>query len=321
MDSSETSSSPSWGRRARQHRQADFRRDPNRGTRPQTTGVSDQPPKINGQFRGHQRAQTVAINGLFRDRLRAASHGRGQPISNPRRESSDLRSRVCPAIARIRAIRDPIVRAIMATVADTASTSGRVAAAEGCAGKGVGGVGPRQSGVRVFCLESDERLGGRFVSRQPDWFTVGRLRAQSWATFAKEAGIGATSRVQLVVESRALRGRTLNFKPVATFDAWEFETVWIPGADSKRYPVGDDGTINVLADRPDDRQGPALSFPNRSTWHAPRDTSRTDTTVATELTDNDPRPLNDCILLARTATPHPSHEQNRSMTRRMPPVP
>ena len=78
-------------------------------------------------------------------------------------------------------------------------------------------------------------------------FTVGRF-AQSWATFAKEAGIGATSRVQLVVESRALRGRTLNFKPVATFDAWEFETVWIPGADSKRYPVGDDGTINVLAD-------------------------------------------------------------------------
>ena len=29
-----------------------------------------------------------------------------------------------------------------------------------------------------------------------------------------------------------------------------------------------------------------------------RGTHRTDTTVATELTDNDPRPLNDCILLA-----------------------
>ena len=151
-------------------------------------------------------------------------------------------------------------------------------------------------GFAFSVLNPNEWLGGRLLSRQPGWFTVGRF-AQSWATLAKEAGIGATSTVQLVVESRALRGRTLNFKPVATFDAWEFGPVWIPGTDSKRYPVGDDGTINVLADGRTIAKGlPSVS--RIGVRGMRRGTHPTDTTVATELTDNDPRPLNDCILLA-----------------------
>jgi len=40
--------------------------------------VSEDHPHPGGQFRGHQWAETVAINGLFRDRLWAVFHGRGQ---------------------------------------------------------------------------------------------------------------------------------------------------------------------------------------------------------------------------------------------------
>ena len=75
--------------------------------------------------------------------------------------------------------------------------------------------------------------------------------------------------------------------------------MWIPGADSKRYPVGDDGTINVLADARTIAKGlPSVS--RIGVRGMRRGTHRTNTTVATELTDNDPRPLNDCILLARS---------------------
>src|SRR6478736_10213985 len=66
-------------RRARQHRQADFRRDPNRGTRPGwTRGVSETTHTQVGSFVATSGAETVAINGLFRDRLWAVFHGRGQ---------------------------------------------------------------------------------------------------------------------------------------------------------------------------------------------------------------------------------------------------
>src|SRR5664279_5730040 len=47
-------------------------RDAARGT----GGVSDQPTKTSGQFRGHQRAETLAISGQFRGRLWAVFHGR-----------------------------------------------------------------------------------------------------------------------------------------------------------------------------------------------------------------------------------------------------
>ena len=76
-------SGPSWGLvRARQHRQADPRRDPNRGTRPgagRVCRVND--PTSGGQFRGHQWAETVAISGLFRGRLWAVFHGRRQGVT------------------------------------------------------------------------------------------------------------------------------------------------------------------------------------------------------------------------------------------------
>src|SRR6478735_9010577 len=51
-------------RRALQHRQAEPRRDPNRGTRPGREGVSGSATRDrSGQFRGHQRAETMAISG------------------------------------------------------------------------------------------------------------------------------------------------------------------------------------------------------------------------------------------------------------------
>jgi Group II intron, maturase-specific domain len=40
--------------------------------------VSDQPTNTSGQFRGHQRAETLAISGQFRGRLWAVFHGRRQ---------------------------------------------------------------------------------------------------------------------------------------------------------------------------------------------------------------------------------------------------
>ena len=51
---------------ARQHRQADFRRDPDRGTRQATDRcVRSKTQNPGGQIRGHQRAETMATNGHF----------------------------------------------------------------------------------------------------------------------------------------------------------------------------------------------------------------------------------------------------------------
>ena len=79
-------------------------------------------------------------------------------------------------------------------------------------------------GFAFSVLNPNEWLGGRLLSQAARLVHRGKVRTVLGA-FAKEAGIGATSTVQLVVESRALRGRTLNFKPLATFDAWEFGPV------------------------------------------------------------------------------------------------
>ena len=57
--------------------------------------------------------------------------------------------------------------AIMATWLLTQPDLHRVAEAEGCARKGADGVGARQSGVRVFCLNPNEWLGGGYSRGSP----------------------------------------------------------------------------------------------------------------------------------------------------------
>ena len=49
-------------------------------------------PRPSGQFRGHQRAETLAISGQFRGRLWAVFHGRRQISSSP---AKNLCGKIC----------------------------------------------------------------------------------------------------------------------------------------------------------------------------------------------------------------------------------